>query len=335
MNLKTLAYRALGLALLMLAAPFASAEEAEAEKKLCYVQHENIVFTDTDDGVGLVMDIFVPTGEKNGLGVIDVISSGWSSARGRIDDHKQAQMFDIICGRGYTVFAIRPGSMSKFTALEMLENLKTGIRWVKKNADEYGVDPDKLGISGASAGGHLTSLAVVTAEEGNPDAKDELKRYDTKLAAAIAFFPPTDFLNWEGMNGEKGRTGPVMLMLNKLLYTGGARGRKPEEINKDLEKISPARQVTGKECPILFIHGDADPLVPLQQSQLMVDALTKAGAKAELIVKKGGAHPWPTIHEEVIIAADWLDKQLGAKAAEKSDAKLTEGDEPAAKKKAA
>lgn len=311
--MKTWRYRYAVCLWLLLIAVFAPAnaqeESAARDSQPPYTQQMNVVFADTDDGVGLIMDIFTPTGPKNGLGVIDVISGSWSSARGRLNDHKQARMFDIICGRGYTVFAIRPGSITKFTAQEMLSNLKTGIRWVKAHAKEYGIDPDRLAIAGASAGGHLASLAVTTAEDGDPKAKDELKRYDTRLKAAVIFFPPTDFLQWGDLKVKEGQTSPVMLVVGKLVGTGG-RKRSPEELNRQLEKISPARLVTGKECPCLLIHGDADPLVPLQQSQTFLEALRKAGVPAELIVKAGGGHPWPTIHEEVAIAADWLDRQL-------------------------
>ncbi|MBX3439855.1 MAG: hypothetical protein KF861_20365, partial [Planctomycetaceae bacterium] len=96
-------------------APFAPAAEP-------YQQHENIVYAETH-GIGLVMDVFVPTGNQNGLGIIDVASGAWHSDRGKINDHKRAQFYDIFCGRGYTVFAVRPGSVSKFTAEEMLANL--------------------------------------------------------------------------------------------------------------------------------------------------------------------------------------------------------------------
>jgi dipeptidyl aminopeptidase/acylaminoacyl peptidase len=77
-------------------------------------------------------------------------------------------------------------------------------------------------------------------------------------------------------------------------------------------QISPARLVTKHAPPFLLIHGDADPLVPLQQSEVMLEALKKAGVPAELIVKKGGGHPWLTLHEEVQVLAEWFDKQLGA-----------------------
>ena len=108
---------------------------------LPYVQHENVIYADVY-GVALVMDVFTPTGKAERAGE----SSTWRAARGiptrgKINDHKRAQMYDIFCRKGYTVFAVRPGSITKFTVPEMLANLKTGIRWVKQHAAEYKIDP--------------------------------------------------------------------------------------------------------------------------------------------------------------------------------------------------
>src|SRR5207302_3782806 len=109
-----------------------------------YVQRENIVYGEVH-GVGLLMDVFTPTGKSNGLAVVDVISGAWYSDRGKIRDHVRAQTFDILCRRGYTVFAIRPGSITKFSAPEMLANLNTGIRWVKEHSKGLGIGLDRLG----------------------------------------------------------------------------------------------------------------------------------------------------------------------------------------------
>ena len=68
-------------------------------------------------GVGLLMDVFTPAEKNNGLAVVDVVSGAWYSDRGKIRDHARAQTFDILCRKGYTVFAIRPGSITKFSAL--------------------------------------------------------------------------------------------------------------------------------------------------------------------------------------------------------------------------
>jgi acetyl esterase/lipase len=304
-----------GLSIVLLAGlqGFVAAQDRDLiDDKTPYVQHENIVYAETD-GIGLVMDIFTPKRDANGLGIVDIASGAWSSDRGKINDHKQAQMFNIMCGRGYTVFAVRPGSSSKFTVPEMLKHLKQGIRWVKAHADEYKIDPEKLAITGASAGGHLACLGVTTAEDGNPSAKNPLDKFDTKVKCAAVFFPPTDFLNWGTMKiNPTDAKGPVAQMIGKLLYPGGISDQTPEEIEEAIRKISPFHQVTGKEPPFLLIHGDADFVVPLQQSKIMVEAFTKAGVPVELIIKKGGGHPWLTIHEEIAVAADWIDKQLGA-----------------------
>lgn len=272
--------------------------QAPAHAQSPYIQHENIVYADVH-GVALVMDVFVPTGTKNGIGIVDVASGAWYSDRGKINDHKRAQMYDIFCGKGYTVFAVRPGSVTKFCVPEMLGHLKTGIRWVKDHSKDYRIDADKLGLTGASAGGHLACLAAVTAEApANGKA-------GTQVKAAAVFFPPTDFLEYGSIPTDlkSPRT-------RRLAIPLGAPDPSDDELKEKLTQISPARLVTDKAPPFLLIHGDADPLVPLQQSEVMRDALKKSGVPAELIVKKGGGHPWLTIHEEVKVLADWFDGKL-------------------------
>jgi acetyl esterase/lipase len=266
---------------------------------LPYVQHQNVVYGEAH-GVGLLMDIFTPKGAANGLGVVDVISGAWHSDRGKIRDHERARTFHTLCDKGYTVFAIRPGSSTKFTVLEMLANLNEGIRWVKTHAGDYEIDPERLGLMGASAGGHLASLAAVAAEGGDgekPAAKG------TRVKAVAVFFPPTDFLDFGGKS----------LGLQDDLTSRLLGNDPPSDLAPLLKQISPAHLVTPRTPPFLLIHGDADPIVPLQQSERMLAALKQAGVPAELIVKRGGGHPWFTIHEEVQVVADWFDKQLSPK----------------------
>lgn len=270
---------------------------------------ENIVYGEAH-GIGLLMDVFSPEGAKNGLGIVDVISGAWQSDRGKIRDHARAQTFHILCRKGYTVFAIRPGSVSKFSAPEMLANLNQGIRWVKEHAGDYGVDPDRLGLMGASAGGHLACLAAVTAEDGN--GAGAATGFSTRVKAAAVFFPPTDFLDYGGKSLDPRTGDPMGQLLGRLAFPQGLNGETAEGVTEKIRQISPARLVTPQTPPFLLIHGDADSVVPLQQSELMLAALQKAGVPAELIVKQGGGHPWLTLHEEVQVLADWFDKQLKA-----------------------
>jgi len=300
----------------MLIFSFGAGAQYEAYKAP-FEQTMNVVYAERD-GVGLVMDVFVPKagtapaifkpGESGkGAAIVDIASGGWSSDRGKIEDHKIFKMYDVFCCRGYTVFAVRPGSDSKFTGLEMLDNVNSAIRYIKEHAKQYGFDPERLGLTGASAGGHLACLAAVKAEDGDPKAKDVLRRHGTRVKAVGVFFPPTDFLNW----GD-GKEAPFDKARGLFYPCGDLASHSKEEINEMARALSPIYFVKENLPPFLIFHGTADPLVPLQQSESMVAALKEKGNSAELIIKKGGGHPWLTITEEIVVLADWFDKHLAA-----------------------
>ena len=276
-----------------------------ADKVLPYTQKKDIVYAEVH-GTGLLMDVFTPTGKPNGLAMVDVASGTWYSDRDKIRDHTLAQVFSTFCSRGYVVFAVRPGSRTRYTGAEMDHHVKSAIRFVKAHAGEYKIDPARLGLTGASAGGHLASLAGLTPEAGKPKAKNPLDRLDTSVQAVGVFFPPTDFLDWDGRKEAR------LDILGPLLFVGGVRGQSADEIKSAAKAISPLHRVEKPKIPFLLIHGDADPLVPLSQSKKLVDAINKTGGSAKLIVKAGGGHPWLTLPQEVKIMADWFDKELAA-----------------------
>ncbi len=282
-----------------------------------FSQQENVVYLEAH-GIAFVMDIFTPTGPKNGLAIVDVISGAWSSDRSKIQQHMLAQTFRVCCAKGFTVFAIRPGSVSKFNGIEMRDHLNAGIIWVKKHSREYGIDPDRLGLMGASAGGHLALLTAVSA----PDADSADTKTNTRVKAVGVFFPPTNLISFDNLlkqkeekssetNEKEKRDRRVLLQAlsqpRNLTFDLGLPEEKKLEL---LTQVSPALLVKKGLPPVLIFHGDADPLVPLSQSEEMVEALKKVEVPVELIVKKGGAHPWPTIHEEMAQLADWFDMQL-------------------------
>ena len=275
-----------------------------------YVQVQDVVFAEVH-GTGLLMDVFTPTGSANGHAIVDVASGAWHSDRGKIRDHTLAQLYTTFCGRGYVVFAIRPGSKTRYTALEMDQHVKLGIRYVKENADKYKIDANKLGLTGASAGGHLATLAALTPTASDPVAKNKMDRHDTSVAAVAVFFPPTDFLEWrDGKMVDPKVLGPLLAVGANSAKEGALNGKSNEELQEMAKAISPLYQVRKPSVPFLLIHGDADEVVPLSHSQKLVKAIQSAGGSAELIVKQGGGHPWLTLPVEVAVMADWFDKQL-------------------------
>lgn len=279
---------------------------AAGETKVPYEQHKDVIYGDSD-GVALVMDVFTPTGPKNGIGIIDVASGAWHSDRGKIHDHMRARVYDIFCAKGYTVFAVRPGSISRFSVPDMVDHLRTATKWVQSHAAEYGIDPHNLGITGGSAGGHLASLVVVSTPA------DKQGKVDQPFKAVGVFFPPTDFINYHRTGTDFSKDERAAKRVRSLAAPRGEEGEKlldGPQLTELAKKISPALLVDRKQPPFLIIHGDADFTVPLHQSELLLAALKKQGGSAELIVKKGGGHPWLTIAEEVKVMADWFDAQL-------------------------
>ena len=107
---------------------------------------------------------------------------------------------------------------------------------------------------------------------------------------------------------------PLGNSIRRLITPRGSETGSETIDEKKLDELrtafSPARLVKPGLPPFLLIHGTADFMVPLQQSRTMVAALEKANVPVTLIVKKGGGHPWPTIHEEVEKMANWIDGQL-------------------------
>ncbi|NUM54437.1 MAG: alpha/beta hydrolase [Candidatus Hydrogenedentes bacterium] len=274
------------------------------EENLPYEQQQNVVYEEIH-GTGLLADIFKPKEKANGLGIIDIVCGAWHSDRGKMRDHERAQVFNIFTKHGYVVFGMRPGSVTKYDGTELLANTKTAIRWVKAHAAEYGVDPNRLGLMGASAGGHLSLLASVTPVEANPESKKEYERVDSRVKAVSVFFPPTDLMDWDGKKPD------YEGMIGKLLFAGGVGSRTQEDIDARAKELSPRHRIAaGPLPPYLLIHGDADPMVPLQQSQVFIDAVKAVGGNAELIVKPGGGHPWLTLPEEVEKMAVWFDTNL-------------------------
>lgn len=284
-----------------------AAVSSAGESVVLYMQHKNIVYAESD-GIGLLMDVFTPNGQANGLAIVDIASGGMHSDRGKLDDHKKAGLFDVFCGKGYTVFALRPGSTPKFSGPEMLDHIGKGVAWIVEHAKEYKIDPDRLGLTGASSGGYLACMTAVSADRNAPA---------TNIKAVGVFFPVTDLHSVGGLQIDARAGTPFGEAIRQLLFPQGVDGLDDEAIRARINEYSPVQHVTSKAPPFLFIHGDADFLVPLEQSEVMVAALKKVGVPAELIVKKGGGHRWPTISEEVQVMADWFDTKLSSRAASK------------------
>jgi acetyl esterase/lipase len=185
---------------------------------------------------------------------------------------------------------------------------------------------DRLGVYGGSAGGHLSLMLGTTGTQEFPFSQDPVKTASSRVQAVACFFPPTDFLNY-GKPGEvalgtgilSGFKAPfefTEMDARSKSFTLITDQKRREAIGKE---ISPVNHASSDDAPTLIIHGDADLLVPIQQAEVMVEALKKAGVETELIVKKGASHGWGGMDKDLEVFADWFDKHLAKKEAKKTE----------------
>ncbi len=265
-------------------------------------------FTRTEDviygrkfGTALTLDVIQPA-KPNGFGIIFVVSGGWFSSHEAINPISYGPFLE----RGYTIFAVVHGSQPKFHVPEIVQDMHRAVRFIRHNAAKYGVDPNHLGVTGGSAGGHLSLTLGTQGGPGKDDAKDPIDRDSSAVQAVACFFPPTDFLNY----GQPGEDAVGLGILKDFKPAFGPRSETAEERQKLGREISPVYFVSSNTPPTLIIHGDADKLVPIQQAELFVKRAKETGATAKLIVKEGKAHGWKDMNTDMPALADWFDQYL-------------------------
>jgi acetyl esterase/lipase len=277
-----------------------------------YTRQEDVLYG-RKHGMALTFDVFTPKENANHTGIIYVVSGGWHS------DHNQinARFFDKLLKRGYTVFAVVHGSQPRFTIPEAIADLNRAVRFIRAQAADYAIDADRLGIAGASAGGHLSLMQGVAGGEGKKEDPDPVERISSRVQAVACFFPPTDFLNY-GKPGEIAlgngvlKDFPAPFEFNfydpqKKIFVRIDDEAKRQEIGR---QISPITYVSADDPPTLILHGDADKLVPIQQAQIFVDKMKQVGAEARLVTKPGVGHGWPNLLDDTQLLVDWFDEHL-------------------------
>lgn len=257
-------------------------------------------------GAAFTMDVFKPK-NPNGAGIIFVVSGGWFSSHEAINVGFATGMNNL----GFTVFEVVHGAQPKYTIPEIAKLITRSVRFVRANASKYGVDPERLGITGGSAGGHLSLLTAGRGDDGDPNAKDPVDRQPSRVAAVVAIFPPTDFTDYGGSNPQQLLGSPMFAPFKPAF--GIPTGATADQVFAIAKGLSPIFTVSAQFPPTLLIHGDQDKLVPLQQSETMLAALKKAGVACEIVVVKGGGHDAKTSSGGAARLVSWFQEKLKKK----------------------
>jgi acetyl esterase/lipase len=274
-----------------------------AESSATFRREEDVIYG-RKDGVALTMDVFKPQ-EPNGHGIIFIVSGGWFSAKAAISP----ALYKHFIERGYTVFAVVHGSQPKFQIPEIIHDINRSVRYVRHNAAHFGIDPDHIGISGMSAGGHLSLIIGTQGRPGDPKSPDPVDRESSAVECVACFFPPTDFLNYGGPNTN-------VLGAGILGKYRPAFGNLPDDADlreRYGKSISPIYWITTNLPPTLIVQGDADATVPEQQALSFQERARALGDTVKVVIKKGAGHGWKNIQPDLSLCADWFDLYLRGK----------------------
>ena len=210
----------------------------------------------------------------NGLlpAIIYIHGGGW------ITGSPSEGPIEALAKAGYFAASIeyRLSGEAKWPA--QIEDCKLGVRWLRANASKYHVAPDRIGVWGGSAGGHLALCLDTMADVKNYEGAGGYPGVSSAVQAVVDFCGATDFM-------DPGPYGKEALRFTQELFG------VPHDQNPELWKSgSPIAYVKAGDAPLLLVYGDSDRLCPLIQATAFETALTKAGVPHRLIVVKNGMH---------------------------------------------
>ena len=256
-----------GLAMCLLALPVMGRAQGD-------VTFEKGVEYANPDNQHLQMNIARPKGDGPFPAVMCIHGGGFRA--GTRDGYDG--LIRKLADRGYVAATITYRLAPKYPFPAAIYDVKAGIRWLRANAAKYHIDPERIGVTGGSAGGHLALFLGVTAgvkmfegDEGNLDES-------SSVACVVSQYGPSDFTKSYGKSVDAAEVLPLFL------------GGNLEQARQKHIAASPLYWVTPNAAPTLCIHGTKDNYVAYEQAVWMVDKLLNAGVKAELMTMPGAGH---------------------------------------------
>ncbi len=194
--------------------------------------------------------------------------------------------FSYLAYAGYQVAAIDYRTINEATFPAQVEDCRAAVRFLRANASRYGVDPDRIAVMGDSAGGYLAAMLGAT-NGSTLFETDEWAGFSSDVAAVVDWYGPIDMLRMREYALEGN---PAPEEEDTMLFRLFAGCPINEENRESLAQMSPERYLTKHTPPHLILHGTADTMVDVRESERYYDALTGANIPAELYLLEGAGH---------------------------------------------
>ena len=285
--------------LFVLSLTIAASSSVSAEDRFEIQVSRDIEFAKVD-GHSLKLDLYRPVGATSPQLVVWVHGGAWRAGS------KDGMPLGELVRRGFAIASVdyRLSPVAKFPA--QVHDCKAAIRFLRAKAKQYGYDASRIGIAGSSAGGHLVAEIGVT--NGHLKLEGTVGEHldqSSSVHAIVDYYGPTNFLTILTQSTPHGLS--VRVPALQLLL-----GSQPEE-NPALAKLaSPVFHVDKNDPPLLIIHGDQDPQVPINQSHELHGHYKEFGLPVRLEVIHGGAHGGPKFYDDarIKLVERFFEKQL-------------------------
>ena len=237
-----------------------------------------------------MLDVFYPEKTDKPVPLVIWIHGGaWSAG-----SKDRPPGLPLMLEKGFAVASVTYRFSQNAVFPAQIEDCKTAIRWLRKNAASLNIAPEKIGVWGASAGGHLVAMLGVAGDVKDWDKGENLDQ-SSRVQAVCDWFGPSDLLTFGPQGGNARPKNPRPFPATDAADSPEGKligGAVPE--NKDKARAaSPVTYVTKDDAPFLIMHGDKDPLVPAAQSTELHELLEKAGVSSKLIILPGAGHGGP------------------------------------------
>ncbi len=248
----------------------------------------------TGGGEPLKLDLATPTGLSQAVPAIVWIHGGaWQGGR---KEEFEGLVRDAA-RRGYVAVSINYRLAPKHVFPAQIEDCKCAVRWLRANAERLHVDPNRIGVVGASAGAHLAMMLGAMDSSDGLEGEGGSAEASSRVRAVVSYAGPTNLL----------AEFPAVSRPLLATFLGGAVADKQDAARR----ASPVTYVNAGDPPMLLVQGTKDPLVPHDQAVQMTEALTKAGVHGRVELLIGEGHGWPKEHERVMRASyEFLDGLL-------------------------
>lgn len=259
-----------GLAAAALAAlPLAAQQAPEG------VTVENDLEYANPDGQHLQLNLARPsTGEGPFPAVVCIHGGGFRAGTRQSYD----SLIRKLAQNGYVAATVTYRLAPKYPFPAAVHDVKAAVRWLRANAKRYHVDPDRIGATGGSAGGHLAQFLGVTADVKAFEGEGGHPEQSSRVACVVNYYGPSDFTQSYGKSVDASEVLPLFL------------GGNLEQARRRHIEASPLYWVTPHAAPTLCVHGTKDNYVAFEQATWLVDRLKAAGVEAELLALEGAGH---------------------------------------------